>query len=109
MSSRAQSSSTIATEETVKVKIRYFGPVIAILQRKSDEVSLQKGRTKVSDLINELCLRYGDEFREIAIHEGTINSGLVVFVNGESVLDPTQELIESDQIQILIASQMKGG
>lgn len=109
MSTGEQTSIPTVADAHCKVKVRYFGPMIALLHTVSDEVLLPKEKTRVIDLIEELCKRHGEEFREIAIHNGTLNSGLVVFVNGQSVLDPSEELEETDQIQVLIASQMKGG
>ena len=109
MTSGEQTSIPAVADVHCRVKVRYFGPMIALLHTVSDEVLLKKGKSRVIDLIEELCKRHGDEFREIAIHNGALNSGLVVFVNGQSVLDPSEELKETDQIQVLIASQMKGG
>lgn len=94
-----------------KLKVRFFGPMIGIVGKSQEQLFIEKNKefTTVEDVIIGLCEKFDGEFREIALRNGEVNPGLVIFVNGAHVLDPKQRVLVTDEMQIMIASQMKGG
>lgn len=91
---------------------------MGIMGRSSDALDFVEGDEclTVRDAIFGLCEKYGKKFEEIALIEGGsgINPGLIVFLNGQHISDPSScRLVfageEEDEVQLMIASQMKGG
>ncbi|MCL5069251.1 MAG: MoaD/ThiS family protein [Thaumarchaeota archaeon] len=94
-----------------KINLRFFGPIMGIIGRSSDQLVVQKEEVTVDEVIRALCNKYGSKFEEIALNNGQLNPGLIVFVNGCHVTNPSHKLfpLKDDEIQLMIASQMKGG
>ena len=93
------------------IKIQFFGSIVGIVGKRNDQISISKEQTRLIDIIRAMCVRYGEKFKEIALKNEELNSGLIVFVNGQHVIDPGYGLESSgeNEIQFMIASQMKGG
>ena len=96
-------------KEESKLKLRFFGPIIGIIGKSREVITLERGETTVKEIIENLCKRYGEKFEDIALNNGELNPGLIVFVNGVHVIDENRKLSVSDEVQVMIASQMKGG
>jgi len=92
-----------------KLNLRFFGPLIGILGKSREVIALERGETTVKEIIENLCKRYGPSFEDIALNNGELNPGLIVFVNGVHVIDENHKLFFADEVQVMIASQMKGG
>ncbi|HZW55403.1 MAG TPA: MoaD/ThiS family protein [Nitrososphaerales archaeon] len=103
-------SSEVSHQTTIN--FRFFGPIMGIVGRSSDQVTFSKSELTMKEAILGLCEKYGKRFEEIALtNDGELNAGLIVFVNGQHVTNPSLKLApnEGDEIQLMIASQMKGG
>lgn len=93
------------------INLQFFGPIVGIVGKRSDQISISQDQTRLIDVIHAMCVRYGEKFEEIALKNEELNSGLIVFVNGRHVIDSGYklELSGGNEIQFMIASQMKGG
>jgi hypothetical protein len=102
---------TETNAQGVSLSLRFFGPIVGVIGRSSDRLQIaEKEETTIRDVIVTLCDRYGDNFKVIALkNDGEINPGLIVFVNGSHVIDLSHKLTPLDEVQMMIASQMKGG
>jgi len=92
-----------------RFNLRFFGPIIGIVGKSRDVLTLDCKEITVKEIIEILCKKYGEKFEDIALNDGEINPGLIVFVNGAHVTDGNRKLSFSDEVQVMIASQMKGG
>jgi len=97
----------ISTES--KLNIRFFGPIIGIVGKSREEITLEHKDVTVKEIVMNLCKKYGEKFEVIALNKGELNPGLIVFVNGVHVTNGDRKLSVTDEIQVMIASQMKGG
>ena len=95
----------------LEINLRFFGPIIGVIGKSHDIVTLPSNEvTTIREIIDQLCRMYGERFQEIALNnKGELNPGLIVFVNGAHVTDEKRKLSITDEIQMMIASQMKGG
>ena len=93
------------------INLQFFGPIVGIVGKRSDQISISQDQTRLIDVIHAMCMRYGETFEEIALKNEELNSGLIVFVNGRHLIDSRHklELSEENEMQFMIASQMKGG
>ncbi|HZW54831.1 MAG TPA: MoaD/ThiS family protein [Nitrososphaerales archaeon] len=92
--------------------ITFFGPIKSIVKRSSDEVTLSTGNSTVRDLIRILIERYGDDFGELVFHNEKINSGIVIFVDGERIYqksDLEKKLRAESNVEVFLGSQAAGG
>jgi len=92
-----------------RINIRFFGPIIGIIGKSRDTIDLQTMTTTIREIILHLSERYGEKFEAIALNKGDLNPGLIVFLNGSHVTDWNRKLSLNDEIELMIASQMKGG
>jgi len=92
-----------------KLNLRFFGPIIGIIGKSREVITLERKDTTVKEIIENLCKKYGEKFEIIALSNGELNPGLIVFVNGVHVTDGDRKLSFPDEVQVMIASQMKGG
>lgn len=101
----------MSNQNARKIALSFFGPIMGVVGRSSDQLLVSKDRVTVMDVIRDLCNKYGKKFEEIALNKEELNSGLIVFVNGRHVTDPTHLIdpSEGEELQLMIASQMKGG
>lgn len=94
------------------IALKFFGPIVGIIGTSSDELFVERDKVGVKEVILSMCKKYGKKFEEMALTDnGDLNSGLIIFVNGIHVIDQAHEISppKGDEIQIMIASQMKGG
>lgn len=101
----------MSSETEHVINLSFFGPIKGIIGKSSDQVAISGDKVSVKKVIQKLCQKYGQKFEEIAINDGELNSGLIVFVNGRHVTDSSQIIVPEagDELQLMIASQMKGG
>ena len=96
-------------KDAKEINLRFFGPMVGIVGRTKDFIRIDENGTTIKEIVVDLCKRYGEKFEEIALNNGEINTGLIVFVNGVHVTDEDRKILLTDAVQIMIASQMKGG
>src|SRR5271157_468523 len=101
----------IKNPSKIEINLRFFGPIIGIMGKSRDVVTIHSEQeTTVKGIILNLCEMYGEKFENIALSKkGELNPGLIVFVNGAHVTDENRKLSVTDEVQVMIASQMKGG
>lgn len=95
-----------------RIALNFFGPIIGIIGRSTDELLVEREKVTVREVVLALCEKYGKKFEEMALtNSGDLNTGLIVFVNAIHTIDKSFEIFppKGDEIQIMIASQMKGG
>ena len=95
-----------------RIALKFFGPIVGIIGKSTDELLVEREKVTVRELVLEICEKYGKKFEEMALTDnGDLNTGLIIFVNGIHTIDQTYEIFptKGDEIQIMIASQMKGG
>lgn len=69
----------------VEVKVRFYGPLRSLVGKKEQLLHLEEP-APLRRVLEELGRSNGPEFqRYIVIHGSTLNPGLLVSVNGESV------------------------
>ena len=95
-------------KDAKEINLRFFGPMVGIVGRTKDFIRIENGTT-IKEIVVDLCKRYGEKFEMIALNNGEINTGLIVFINGVHVTDENHKILLTDAVQIMIASQMKGG
>ena len=95
-------------KDAKEINLRFFGPMVGIVGRTKDFIRIENGTT-IKEIVVDLCKRYGERFEMIALNNGEINTGLIVFVNGVHLTDENRKILLTDAVQIMIASQMKGG
>ena len=95
-------------KDAKEINLRFFGPMVGIVGRTKDFIRIENGTT-IKEIVVDLCKRYGEKFEMIALNNGEINTGLIVFVNGVHLTDENRKILLTDAVQIMIASQMKGG
>ena len=94
----------------IEINLRFFGPIIGIMGKSRETVTISQQETTLKGIILNLCEMYGEKFENIALtKKGELNPGLIVFVNGSHVTDENRKLSVTDEVQVMIASQMKGG
>ena len=92
--------------------ITFFGPIKSVVKRTSDEIILGGSTPTVRDLIDSLANKYGDDFSEMVYHGDNINSGIVIFVDGERIYqksDLEKELPIETNVEVFLGSQAAGG
>jgi molybdopterin converting factor small subunit len=101
----------VSVESKHIINLSFFGPIIGIVGRSNDELVVSADQVSVKEVIEGLCEKYGQKFEEIALNKGELNSGLIIFVNGRHISDPSFLIAppKGDELQLMIASQMKGG
>lgn len=88
----------------MKVEVKFFTSLREITSKKVEEVQL-RGINTVEELLTQLSVKYGKEFREYLYNEkGKVRGHFSILVNGKSTnvlqgLDT--ELKEGDTIAIL--------
>ena len=96
----------------MEIKVRFFGPVRALVRKKEQALLLEEGAT-LRRLLEELGRSNGSEFQRYIVLEGvSLNPALLVFLNGESV-DAIQNLDHSlpsgTMVDVMLASPIMGG
>jgi molybdopterin converting factor small subunit len=91
------------------IDVKFFGPIRGIIGMGEDKLAVPS-KVSVIEVIRLLCEKYGQKFEDIAlIGNNELNSGLIVFVNGKHVTDPSHEILPEEEVQLMLAAQMKGG
>lgn len=99
--------------EIFKAKVRYLGILKSMLNLEEEVIELGTSKATVSDLLDEIIRRHGEDFRDqLLSDDGFLSPRIMLHVNGELVRgsDVKRKIIESGaKAEILVLPSVAGG
>jgi len=93
-----------------RIKIIFLGPIRSIVKRSEDYIILDGENPTLRNVIEILSERYGDQLKQLLLHDRNLNRSVLVFINSEKKVNDLDFLLEDEtQLEILLVSQAVGG